>query len=583
MNDIDGSAREWGVETGYHDVFGTWKAVSAATISSIVAALSMSSSVPVHTDEVTQDTLRVYQGDGARTWALAVQLYSVRSARNWGIGDFGDLAEIVKTAAAAGAGAIGLNPLHALFLDRPQDCSPYAPNSRLFLHPLYIDVEAVDEFDPARMRSEALEAVRAADMVDYAAVTSLKLAALRAAYDRFRTSGSAARRDDFARFRAEQGETLTRFSCFETLRARYAPLPWSVWPAPWRNPDSATLSSFRAEEDVACGFHEYLQWNADRQLARCRDLAKQHGMAIGLYLDLAVGVHPDGADAWSDQAAVIRDLSIGAPPDAFNPDGQNWGLAPFNPHALPKDDFAVIRRLMTVAMRHAGAVRLDHVLGLMRLYLIPHGSREGSYVRFPFEALLRVIAEESNRHECIFIGEDLGTVPEGFRETAARWGVWSYRVMIFERWDNGEFKPASAYPVESLATFNTHDLPTFRGWMTSHDLGVKGSLRIDAGESLESRGQSRNVLAGALSSHGDVHAPHGFAVVAAFLAATPSRLVRAALEDLLDVSDQINIPGTVDEHPNWRRKLPVPLEQWSDAPTFKGVAEAFARGGRASR
>ncbi len=541
----------------------------------------MSSPVPAHFSAVEQGGLRVYQGDGARTWALAVQLYSVRSARNWGIGDFGDLAEIVKTAAAAGAGAIGLNPLHALFLDRPQDCSPYAPNSRLFLNPLYIDVEAIEEFSAAAASRDALESLRASDMVNYAAVTLLKLAALRDAYERFRTSGSAVRLEDFARFRAEQGEVLMRFSCFEVLRARFAPRPWSDWPAPWRNPDSAAVQAFRAQEDLACGFHEYLQWNADRQLARCRDLAKEHGMAIGLYLDLAVGVHPDGADAWSDQAAVIRDLSVGAPPDAFNPDGQNWGLAPFNPHALPKDDFAVIRRLMTVAMRHAGAVRLDHVLGLMRLYLIPHGSREGSYVRYPFEPLLRVIAEESNRHQCIFIGEDLGTVPEGFRETAARWGVWSYRVMIFERWDNGEFKPPSAYPVESLATFNTHDLPTFRGWMSSHDLGVKGGLGIDAGETHESRGQSRDVLSGALTSHGNVHAPDGFAVVAAFLAVTPSRLVSAAIEDLLDVADQINIPGTVDEHPNWRRKLPVPLEAWGETPTFKRVAEAFAKGGRA--
>jgi len=578
MKDIGESAREWGVETGYHDVFGTWKTVSDTSLHKIVAALSNSATVSVQYDGIEQNGLRVYQGDGTRQWALAVQLYAVRSARNWGIGDFGDLAEIVRVAATAGAGAVGLNPLHALFTDRPGDCSPYAPNSRLFLNALYLDVEALDEFRDGDVATGAREALRDSKLVDYAGVAGLKLAALRKAYDRFRASGSTARRDDFERFRTEQGDTLTRFACFEVLRARHRPRPWTEWPAPWRNPDAAAVQAFRKDEDADCGFHEYLQWNADRQLARCRDLAAERGMAIGLYLDLAVGVHPDGADAWSDQSAVLQELSVGAPGDAFNPDGQNWGLAPFNPHALPKDDFAGFRRLMGAVMRHAGAVRLDHVLGLMRLFLIPRHGGDGTYVRYPFEALLRVIAEESNRHHCIFIGEDLGTVPEGFRETAARWGVWSYRVVIFERWDNGEFKQPQAYPVEALATFNTHDLPTFRGWMTSHDLDVKSRLGIDPGENHDSRGHSRHMLQGALAPFGE--RADDFATAAAFLAATPSRLVSASIEDLLDVADQVNIPGTVDEHPNWRQKLPVPVEVWRATPTFARVAETFARNGR---
>lgn len=299
-------------------------------------------------------------------------------------------------------------------------------------------------------------------------------------------------------------------------------------------------------------------------------------MPIGLYLDLAVGVDPSGADAWSNQQAVMSALSIGAPPDELNRAGQNWGLVPFNPHALPDDDFAVFRQLLAAAMRHAGAVRLDHVLGLMRLYLIPRGSAEGAYVRYPFEQLLRVIAEESEKHRCIFIGEDLGTVPEGFRKTAARWGIWSYRVMMFERRNGGAFKAPEEYAADALATFGTHDLATFAGWMSGDDLRAKRAIGLVT-ESDEDRARERDALRGVLRSFGG----DDIASAARFLAATPSRLVAVSIEDLLGMADQVNIPGTVEQHPNWRRKLPVPLEEWESQSAFGQVAEAFRRAGRA--
>jgi 4-alpha-glucanotransferase len=234
-------------------------------------------------------------------------------------------------------------------------------------------------------------------------------------------------------------------------------------------------------------------------------------------------------------------------------------------------------------MRHAGAVRLDHVLGLMRLFLVPHGSSamSGAYVRFPFQSLLRVIAEESHRYRCVFIGEDLGTVPEGFRETAARWGIWTYRVMVFERWGDGEFKRPHDYPSDALATFNTHDLPTFRGWLTGHDLRTKRALGLDPGESDESRMRWHEALQRALTQQTGAQTPD-LAAAASYLAMSPARLVMVSAEDLLDALDPVNIPGTVDEHPNWRRKLPISLERWAEGETWKSVASAFERSGRSS-
>ena len=576
----------WGIEDGYHDVFGNWHQTDSDILSKLVNCLSAGRSGPAEVSAPVQGELRAFQGDGARRWGIAVQLYAVRSATNWGIGDFSDLQRILEAAAKSGADAVGLNPLHALFLDKPQDASPYAPNSRLFLNPLYVDVTALPEFaeiDHTNL-ARTIEGLRRSELVDYAEVAALKEQAFRLAYNRFLKHDTSTRRGEFQRFCADQGDKLTRFSCFEVLRRRFQSAPWRQWPEPWRSPDTAALLNFRAEEDRECGFFEFMQWAADEQLAKCKQRADQLGLGIKLYLDLAVGVDPDGADAWSNQIAVLDGVSVGAPPDEFNPSGQDWGLAPFNPHAVSDNDFAAFRELLSAAMWHAGAVRLDHVLGLMRLFLVPRGSdaSKGAYVRFPFEPLLRVIAEESNRYRCIFIGEDLGTVPEGFRETAGRWGIWTYRVMIFERGHDGEFKQPHEYPTESLATFNTHDLPTFGGWITGHDLRTKRELGLDPGEDDESRARAQAALQRALSKQTDVQAD-SFAASAAYLAASPARLVMASAEDLLDAVEQVNIPGTVDQHPNWRRKLPVALERWTEVETWQKVVTAFAKAGRSSR
>src|SRR6267142_2252225 len=510
---------------------------------------------------------RAFDGDFDRCWLLAVQLYSIRSARNWGIGDFTDLEGLLELASQLGADGVGLNPLHALFDDRPADCSPYSPNSRLFLNPLYIDVEKLPEFQPGAFAEsdDTIVRLRGSDIVDYAAVAELKWRGLRSAFEVFKTNPSAERLAAFSKFRNERGAMLSRFACFEVLRHKFN-RPWWEWPAEWQQPDDARSAALHAGPDSAeIEFVKFVQWTADQQLQSCRDRATRLGMKVGLYLDVAVGVQSDGFDAWKEQSAISRHLSVGAPPDALNTAGQNWGLAGFNAAGLEIQSFEPYREMLRASMRHAGAIRLDHVLGLKRLYLVPHGfaADNGVYVQMPFEALLAATAQESVAHRCVVIGEDLGTVPEGFREQMAEWGIWSYQVMMFERDDDGSFRGIDHYSANALVTFNTHDLSSYAGWRSFSDLALKRSLGIDPGESDEARWHALAMLTDVLRHH--AVDGHDLYAVAGFLARTKSRLLAISLEDLLGVIDQPNIPGTVDEHPNWRRRLPLAIDEIASA------------------
>ncbi|WP_375411568.1 4-alpha-glucanotransferase [uncultured Bradyrhizobium sp.] len=520
-----------------------------------------------------------FDGDFDRSWLLAVQLYSVRSSRNWGIGDFTDLEGLIDLASGLGAGGVGLNPLHALFDDRPGDCSPYSPNSRLFLNALYIDIEKLPEFSQRKFAGvDAIARVRQSGIIDYAAVAELKWRALRSVFPAFKAGTKTERHAAFARFCAERSPLLSRFACFEVLRHKFN-RPWWEWPAEWRYPDDAQCAKLRAGPDaVEIEFVEFVQWIADRQLQGCRDLAARRGMKVGLYLDVAVGVQSDGFDAWNEQVAISRHLAVGAPPDALNTAGQNWGLAGFNAAGLEVQSFEPYREMLRASMRHAGAIRLDHVLGLKRLYLVPHGfaAHNGVYVQMPFEALLAVTAQESVASCCVVIGEDLGTVPEGFREQMAEWGIWSYLVMMFERDNRGSFRGVDHYAPNALVTFNTHDLSTYAGWRGFSDLALKRSLGIDPGESDDARWHALGMLTDTLRHHAIDH--DDLYAVVKFLARTRSRLLAVSLEDLLGVIDQPNIPGTVDEHPNWRRRLPIAVEEMAAA--IDVAALKAATGGR---
>jgi 4-alpha-glucanotransferase len=524
-----------------------------------------------------------YQGKkpDARLWTLSVQLYGVRSHRNWGHGDFTDLAELLTLAAKVGAAGIALNPLHALFDDRPEQNSPYSPNSRLFLNPLYIDVSAIPEFPGAAAAGleQEIERLRQQEFVDHVGVAAAKLAGLRLAYDRFCRQADAQRRTRFDAFRRERGQWLARFASFEHLRRRF-PDVWWQWPELWRRPDDAHVGDLRHEAAREIGFFEFVQWIADSQMAQCCARAQELRLPIGLYIDVAVGVEAGGADAWSEQDAILNSLSVGAPPDLLNTAGQNWGLSGFSPAGLEAEQFEPFRQMLRESMRYAGAVRLDHVLGLRRLFVIPHGMKpqDGTYVQFPFEALLAVVAQESVRNECIVIGEDLGTVPEGFRETMEDWGLWSYLVLLFERRHDGSFKSPGEYKRNALASFSTHDLPTFAGWLTGHDRRVKEGLGINPGESEDDRRWAIGQLRGALEACG--FGGLDFSGVTKFLAATPTRLVVVQMEDALELTEQPNLPGTVHEHPNWRRRLPVALEDLFDDPRLHNLGRIMRDAGR---
>jgi len=506
---------------------------------------------------------RTFAGAFERVWVLTLQLYSLRSETNWGIGDFGDLVTMLRIAAHAGAAGIGLNPLHALFDDHAADCSPYSPNSRLFLNPLYIDVSRAPGYSDAASveRAELVAALRLTYQVDYRAVAELKWSALRTAFADFSANGAAAERREFEQFRQDRGRTLWLFACFEFLRRRFSG-PWWEWPEQWRAPDDELLEQVRNGPDRSeIGYFEYLQWVADRQLRQCRDIAAELGMPIGLYLDVAVGVKADGFDAWNTQVAISRHLSVGAPPDLLNTAGQDWGLSSYTAAGLEATLFRPFRDMLAAVMRYAGAIRLDHVLGLQRIYLIPSAGspREGAYVRMPFEALLAVTAIESQRHRCVVVGEDLGTVPEDFPARLSDYGVWSYRVMLFERDHGGSFLPPDHYASDALVTFSTHDLPTFAGWSTNHDLAVKRGLGLDPGETDEQRRWAQDRFDAAVEAGGS----REFAQAIGFLARTPSRILAIAMEDLQNVADQPNVPGTIDQHPNWRRKLPISVEAFA--------------------
>src|SRR5436190_9434355 len=399
------------------------------------------------------------------------------------------------------------------------------------------------------------------------------------AHAHFRENATAERRRAFDSFRAQHPFPLAPFACFEFLRRRFG-APWWEWPQQYRRPDPHALDALYRSEEARIRFFEYLQWLAHEQIVRCYARARGRGMPLGLYLDIAVGVRTDGFDAWCDQDAVLSGMAVGAPPDALNTAGQNWGLAGFNPAGLEERQFEAFRRMLRASMRYAGAIRLDHVLGLKRLYLIPHGvqASQGAYVRFPFEAMLAVTALSSMEYKCIVAGEDLGTVPENFRETLAEWGIWTYQVMLFERSASGAFLPVESYRENALVSFGTHDVATFAGWRDHHDLAIKQALGMDAGETGEQRHSALEALRRALQQHGLESAD--FTSVARYLADTRSRLLVISMEDVLGLTDQVNLPGTTHEHPNWRRRLPVALEDLKNQPALSATADIMRSAGR---
>ncbi|CAO3434656.1 4-alpha-glucanotransferase [Azospirillum doebereinerae] len=528
-----------------------------------------------------------------RSWGIGLQLYALKSGQDWGLGDFGGLGRFAETAAALGAGLVGLNPLHALFPADPNHIGPYSPSSRSFLNILYIDVPAVPELADspdaqARIASapfqEALAQARAAELVDYPAVSALKLPVLEALYGTFRALDPAhPRKQAFAAFQGAMGDGLHRHALFEALHEHFyrrdpSLWMWRGWPSAFQTPDSPEVRAFAAEHADRIGFFAYLQWEADRQLGEAAARGRAAGLTLGFYRDLAVAAHPGGAAAWVDSSILVQGANVGAPPDQFNLKGQNWGLAPLSPLGLREAAYAPFVALLRANMRHAGALRIDHVMALQHLFWIPEDGSDGAYVEYPFHDLLRIVALESRRNRCVVIGEDLGTVPDGFRPALERAGILSYRVLYFERGAEGSFTPPGAYPVDAMATVSTHDLATFKGFWTGRDLEWRRSLDLypDAASRDKDgwdRGVDRWRLLQALSREGlrpasypsdegdQPHRTELTAAVHAYMARTPSRIVMMQIEDALGETEQPNLPGTVDQHPNWRRRLSRPVEE----------------------
>ncbi|MEN9314636.1 MAG: hypothetical protein RIS35_1029 [Pseudomonadota bacterium] len=542
--------------------------------------------------------------DGARAWGLAVQLYALRSSRNWGIGDFGDLARLADFAAGQGADLIGLNPLHALFPEAPERASPYSPSSRCWLNPVYIEVEAVPEVrDDASIRArigtpafrERLAALRSGDLVDHAGVVAVKFEVLREAWRRFvhvELEPGAERGRAFLAFRARGGRELRLHALFEAIQARcHAENPsvcgWPAWPEPLRDPASPAVSTFESEHADEVGFREYLQWLAATQLAGVADHCAALGMRIGLYRDLAVSVDGGGSDAWIGRGLHALGIGIGAPPDDFNRQGQDWGLPPPVPERSRALGHAPFIRALRANMRAAGALRIDHVMQLMRLFWVPRGlgAAQGGYVGYPLDELAAIVALESHRNRCLVIGEDLGTVPDPVRRMMARRGVLAYRLLYFERAGDGGFRSAHAFERDALVAASTHDLPTLAGWWSGEDIGLREVLGLLPPEfpperlRIERERDRQRLLVTVGRDLATIPAllePALNAAIHAHLASSPCCLMTVQLEDLLASTGQANLPGTVDVHPNWRRRLPVAVEAIEAVPGVREILAAVA-------
>ncbi len=534
--------------------------------------------------------------EGSGLWGLALQLYLARSQRNFGSGDFGDLAAVSGELARRGCDIVGLNPLHAPFPDDPEHASPYSPASRLLLNPLYIDVVAA--CDSLRSPSAAalladpsvqaeLTALRAADTLEYARVAALKSRVLERAFTDWQRAGDTSELDAF---RAARGAPFERHCLYFALRAHVLAEglgsgDWHGWPQPYRDSRGAAVADFARTHTEAITRVAWQQWLADRQLAAAAEAARD--MRVGLYRDLAVGSDAAGAETWADRDLVIEGLAVGAPPDELSASGQEWGLPPPHPERMRAGGYRALAELLRANMRHAGALRIDHVMALERLYVIPKGAppSEGAYLAYPFADLVGIVALESSRRRCVVIGEDLGTVPHGFRERAAAANVLSYRVLRFER-DAHRFFGPQEYPRLAVAVTGNHDLPTLRGWWQGADLALEHEHGVVTGDDLAAARQRRDADRRALLDllHHEQLLPYWvadptyeelFGAVHALLGRTRALLAIAQLDDVLRELDPVNAPGD-SRYPSWRRRYASDVEQLAAEPLLASVAAALA-------
>ncbi len=505
---------------------------------------------------------------GARLFGLTSHLYALRHPTDSGIGDFETLAQFCEASAKLGGSFAGINPLHHLFPGDRERASPYQPSDRRFIDPIYIDLEGVDVLlRSPRMRAAlaesqaAMAALRGLRHVDYPAVWAVKREALFAAFADFSATAGHSLRQEFDAFKRAGGDTLRLHGAYEA---------------------QAEESGSTADPD----FHNWLQWIAERQFAAAAERARSTGLELGIYRDLALGAARDGGEIWASPGHYAAGVSLGAPPDPFARDGQVWQLAPFEPHALADANYDPFIAMLRANMRHAGLLRIDHILGYMRQFWVPDGAagKDGAYVTFPLEELIAVTGIESHRARCTIIGEDLGTVPPGLRERLARANILSYRVLWWER-DGDNFLPPENYPPLSVSCLSSHDLPTFAGWRQGRDIEVRREVgQLDeksAAASSAAREKEGVALRQALAQQHIAAGESDAEMMTAaheLLARTRSALVLVQADDLLAETEPLNVPGTDRERPNWRRRLSAPVGELAGRPLAQQVATAVKRG-----
>ena len=545
--------------------------------------------------------------DGQKVWGLSVQLYCLRSDKNWGVGDFTDLSFLVENAAKQGAHFVGLNPIHALSPAHPDMCSPYGPSSRRWLNFIYIDVTVVEGYEESDVQNivqastfqQKLAQAREVDLVDYAAVTELKLTALSAIFE-YQNAKYLAKNTKFNKlfktFVADGGDNLQAIAVYDVLqenlaRQGKASRGWSAFPDELSDFHSPAVKPFIKKHAKRIKFFLWLQWQAALQLEQANDVAQAHNMSIGLYRDLAVGVSAGSAEIWGNKDLYCVDASVGAPPDVLGPLGQNWGLPPMDPEKLYQQQYQPIIDLFQSNMRATGALRIDHVMALLRLWWVAKDddARDGGYVYYPVDDLLAILALESQRNQSMVIGEDLGTVPDEIREKLAENGVYSYKVFFFEQAEDGGFFSPSHYPEQSMSTLTTHDMPTLSGFWHCHDLELGKELGLYPSEEIlgglyASRHQNKQSILDTLHGHHSVGDEVGYDVnyvgmsqglnfaMQVHMAKGSSELLSLQLEDWLEMDKPVNIPGTSNEYPNWRRKLTQSLQTIFTNETLNNLA-----------
>lgn len=492
---------------------------------------------------------------GRRAWGLGVQLYALRESGPFG--DFANLAAFAQAAGAAGADALAISPTNALFSAAPERCSPYSPSSRDHLNILYGDPSLIGAAPPK---------LAGTPLIDWPAGAATKMARLNAAYHVF------AGDPRLEAFIADGGEALSRHALFEALDERFTPTlgagNWRRWPTPFRSPETAEIEAEAMGLGDRIGFFLFAQWLADLGLEKSQAAAKAAGMGLGLIADLAVGLDPGGSHAWSRPQDLMMGLTLGAPPDAFQAAGQGWGITSFSPDALVASSYAPFLKTLRAALRHAGGVRIDHALGLGRLWVVPDGASadQGAYLRYPLGDLLSLIALESRRAGAVVIGEDLGVVPPGLRASLTERGLLGMRVLPFERDAKGAFKPPARWDALAVAMTSTHDLSPTAGWWRGRDiawrarLGAAGDRKAERLEREADRQALWDVVIASDLTDEPIPAPDAPEAVVdaalALVAQTPCELVLVPVEDLIGLEEAPNLPGVVDIHPNWRRRLP---------------------------